>query len=201
MKTSRGEVAARYAKNHHVSLAEAARRFQVSRERVRQKWRDLFGDAETPTQEARARREEKIADLANWGLSATEIAFEVGIAKSTVRAIRERNDVVMINGHDKVAVTEETKTRILELARAGRSRAEIVNETGASYSTVGKYLRGRSTYGVRGPGKKCAAASEYMNATGCSLNEAAAKFILAPPSLFLYRKRRRLWTTLRDRQA
>jgi hypothetical protein len=33
-----------------------------------------------------------------------------------------------------------------------------------------------------------------MDHTGCSLNEAAAMFVVSPPALYAYRKRRGLWT-------
>jgi uncharacterized membrane protein len=130
-KPSRGEVAARYAKSHDVSLSEAAKLHGVSRERVRQKWHDLFGDEPSPLQKARERRDSAIADLASQGLSVTEIAEVVGSAMDTVNRVRNRNSLMIVNGNDKRAVTEETKTRILELARAGKSGAVIAHETGA----------------------------------------------------------------------
>jgi uncharacterized membrane protein len=145
-KPSRGEVAARYAKAHDVSLSEAARLHGVSRERVRQKWRDLFGDEPSPLQKARERRDSAIADLASQGLSVTEIAEVVGSAMDTVNRVRNRNGLMIVNGNDKRAVTEETKTRILELARAGKSGAVIAHETGA---VVRQGLNGQTDHIVR----------------------------------------------------
>ena len=196
-RASRGEVAARYARVHEVSLAEAARRFGVSRERVRQKWRDLFGDEPTPTQEARSRRAETIAALASTGLSASEIGCEIDLHPNAVCAVRDRVGFTMVSGKDKVRVTEETRAKILELAHAGKTRAEIAHETGASYSVVTKYLKGRSTRGTRGPAGSSARASEAMDRTGCSLCEAAAKYVVPPPALWAYRRRRGLWTSRR----
>lgn len=46
-RASRGEDAARHAKENNVSLADAARLYGVSRQAVQQKWRELFG-ATTP---------------------------------------------------------------------------------------------------------------------------------------------------------
>lgn len=47
-RQSRGEEAARYAKDHNVSLAEAAHCHGISRNMVQQKWRELFGTARPP---------------------------------------------------------------------------------------------------------------------------------------------------------
>lgn len=197
---SRGEAAARYAKEHDVSLAEAARQFGISRERVRQSWRDLFGDEPTPVQKAQDQRVQTVAKLAEQGLSPAEIASDTGIAHNTVCDIRDRIGIPMVSGKTKVAVTDETKAKIVDLARAGKSRAEIAVETGASYSVINRDLIARSikTRGVRGLAQPSRWASEMMDRTGCSLPEAAAKFGVSPPALWSYRKRRGLWLTKRE---
>lgn len=201
----RGEAAARFAKAHQVSLAAAAEHFNVSRERARQKWRDLFGDAPTPRQAARGARDGKIVDLASRGLTASEIALKLDLSPDLVRRARDREGIAMVNGNEKVAVTDETKARIVALARSGKGRAEIAHETGASYAVVTKYLKGLSTNGQRGRRSvaqdsrsgRCAMASDVMDRTGCSLTEAAAMFVVPPPAVYGYRKRRGLWTTRR----
>lgn len=47
-RPSRGEDAARYAKEHDVSLAVAARRYGVSRQAVKYKWDEIFGTSAQP---------------------------------------------------------------------------------------------------------------------------------------------------------
>ncbi len=84
MKMPRGEAAARYVREHGGTLIEAARLFGLSRERVRQKWRDLFGDAELPSREAQRQRLAEIEELARQGLTQTEIAAELGIQRRAV---------------------------------------------------------------------------------------------------------------------
>jgi DNA-binding CsgD family transcriptional regulator len=192
-----GDAAARFAKARGVSLAEAARRFGISRERVRQKWRVLFGDEPTPIEVARKRREKKIADLADRGLSISEIASLLGSAPHNVHDFCDRRGIATVSGHDKISTTRETKAKILALARAGKGRAEIAHETGANYGTVAKQLKGYSTRGMRDPRCRSAMASDVMDRTGCSLGEAAAMFVVPPPALYGYRKRRGLWTTKR----
>lgn len=196
----RGEAAARYAKEHQVSLFEAARHFGISRERVRQKWRHIFGDEPTPVQKYQDQRAQTIAKFANLGMSATEIAAETDIIRSTVYSVRDRIGVTMVRGVEKNGVTDETKAMILELARTGKSRAKIALETGASYNVVNRLLidHSTSTRGVperSGRSSKSAMASEVMDDTGCSLSGAAAMFALSPPALWSYRKRRGLRTT------
>jgi len=200
-KMTPGESAARYAKKHDVTLADAARRFGVSRERARQKWRDLFGDEPTPLHKARSRRDAEVADLADLGFSAAEIACQIGCVVETVRGVRDRSGLAMVDGNEKRRIAEETKKKIVDLARNGKGRAEIAHATGVNYRVVSKYLEGHSTRGRYGSRGRSAQASAVMDATGCSVTEAAAKFVVAPSSVWIYRKRRGLPTTQRPRSA
>ena len=178
---ARGEAAARYAKQHGVALAEAARHFDISRERVRQKWREIYGAAPTPPRRVQMRRATAISALASRGLSAAEISTELEINLASVCRVRDRLGIEMIRHDDKIAVTPETRAMIRELASTGRSRAEIAHETGATYSVVTKYLVGHSTRGQRTHRGRSAMASAVMDATGCTLQEAAARFVVSPP--------------------
>ncbi len=198
MKMPRGEAAARYVREHGGTLIEAARLFGLSRERVRQKWRDLFGDAELPSREAQRQRLAEIEELARQGLTQTEIAAELGIQRRAVAHLCAAADLTLVQTADKLRVTDETRAKILRLAREGESRAEIARDVGFSFSIVCKILRGHSTSGgTPRPGRRRGAsahASDIMDRTGCSLHEAAARFTLSPPALYAYRKRRGLWT-------
>jgi DNA-binding CsgD family transcriptional regulator len=196
VKMPRGEAAARYAKENAVPLVEAARRFGISRERVRQKWRSIYGDEPTPAHQVRARREAAIVSLASQGLAPVEIADRLGVRLERVYYVRDRDGLAMARGSDKINVTEETHAKILALACEKKTRSQIAHELGMNYGTICRHLKGCST---RVPGRRpsrgaSAMASDAMDRTGCSLGEAAAKFAVAPPALFQYRKRRGLWT-------
>lgn len=160
---ARGEAATRYAKQHGVALAEAARHFDISRERVRQKWREIYGAEPTPPRRVQMRRATAISALASRGLSAAEISTELEINLANVCRVHDRLGIEMVRHDDKIAVTPETRAMIRELASAGRSRAEVAHETGATYSVVTKYLVGHSTRGQRTHRGRSAMASAMMD--------------------------------------
>jgi len=187
-----------------VSFQDAGKMFGISRERVRQKWRALYGDEVPPTIVASRERAEAIARLAREGLTATEISEQIGVSAWTVRHHLDANATAIATHNDKTGTTEETKAKIVELARAEKSTAEIAQTLGVNYYVVRKVLRHRrvSTHGDRGNHDgRCAAASDFMDRTGCSLSQAAAHGVISPPSLWQFRKRRGLWTTAAERDA
>jgi predicted transcriptional regulator len=132
----------------------------------------------------------------------TEIAQELSISRNAVDRLCLSKGISTVSAVDKLRVTDETRAEILRLAREGSTRAAIARVTGVSFSMVGKALRGYAkTRGIPKRSGICASASAVMDRTGCSLPEAAARFVVSPPALYAYRKRRGLWTRSRSERS
>ena len=196
---SRGVAAAHYAKEHRLSLPDAARLYGVTRECVRQKWRELYGDEPTPFavafEASRSQREADIRRLANAGLSPAEIANEISCSVDTVISMCDRAGIAVISARDKRGLSKETKARIIELARQGRTKTQIAREIG----TIGTHLSAVSRWlarnGVSAGGGHGCKASQFMDATGCSVGEAATRFGISRQALHAYRRSRGLKTS------
>ena len=193
---SRGVAAAHYAKEHRLSLPEAARLYGVTRECVRQKWRELYGDEPTPFAAAyeaeRSQREADIRGLAETGLSSTEIANEISCSIYTVTSTCARIGIAVISVRDKRGLSKETKARIIELARQDKTKTQIARETGTHYSAVSRWLQQNGVSAGGGYGCK---ASHFMDAMGCSVSEAATRFGISRQALHAYRSSRGLQTS------
>lgn len=197
---SAGEDAARYAKEERASFADAGRRYGVSRERVRQVFRRLYGSAPDPVTERRTQTDRQIADLAEAGLCQVEIAEMAGVSVHVVSNAKSRLGLTVVDGNENRVTTPETRSKIIELARGGSSAAEIGLATGVGYRLVRKWCAelGISTNGKSGKrAGLAAAASAMMDRTRCNMHRAANAFAVSPSSVFFYRKRRGLPTVLR----
>lgn len=192
-REGRGKAAARWLAEQSGDLGkkEAAARFGITREAVRQAWQQL-GLGETPRQKLWRQLRPAVVELGRAGKPLRQIITETGVTAHLVRRWCREEGVAVRRGYraaDPAAVSAG-----LDVVRNGGSIAEGAAAAGIQYAAFHRYVkRAQLRSNPCDPRKRfqgrSAQAALLVTRDRLSPNEAARLLEISPTSVIAYLKR------------